>query len=666
MAKTSVLTILIQLAKKGAADREVIKGLAELKANVGLAMGAFAAFTGVAIGVGKALGVAVTAFTDYAAQVRDLGRITGTGAEETSKLIQAADDLTISYESLQKALWFASKNGIEVNIDSLARLADEYVALGSASEQAAFLAQKFGKGGAEMGKLLEKGGTGVRSMTDAISGSLVLTDEAVVAAREYEMQVDQLNDSWLAFKVTIGSGVVPELNKMLWGLNNNAAIMEEYNRLVEEGTEGTGDQIRALAIQNVQIQQYTDGLDSAGLSYRSMAEAAQQGALANQDFGMSIEEITSKNKDLLSLTMDLQAENESYTQKQDELKIKLSELVAEQDKYYEGGRKWKEVQGEIDATKGSIDELAAAHEEAGNKIAFSLLQQKMAADGLSDAEFEALLVMGQQWGIIDEKVAESAILMDKNAQAMAASLATPDGQLMDIVDKANNLAKRSGESWTFYVNIIARGGFPNLPRGNESGPGAGWNNNAAMDQEFDLGMQGQASGGPLGSGITIVGEGASGWSPTAELIVNGMVIPHSAAQWMKDSGILDGAAHAMYGSTQDLQEAHAVYAGRVDTRRARRRARSVAPAISASQSSGPSEGAVLETVSTATEVAAAAAQTSAAVQQRATVEATQTRKTIQEGNDNIAGKLDEMNELLKQQNSTLQRSIVAAVQQVAP
>lgn len=663
MAKTSVLTIMIQLAKEGNADRETVKGLAGLQSSLTKTVAMFGAFAGVAIGAGRALGVTVNAVVDYAAQVRELSRITGASAEETSRLIQAADDATISYESLQKALWAAAKNGVEVNIESLARLADEYVALNSATAQAEFLAKNFGKSSAEMAKLLERGGAAVQYMTDSISDSLVLTEQAVDAAREYEIQVDNLTDQWEALKMTLGTGVLPVLNEVLATINQSAAIWQTATQLIEEHKARTMEQATAMAAVIVKNREWKAQAYELSAGMNTAAGAVDMATQANVEYAESIDEISRRNQGLLGLVMDMQSEEDRYKQKQDELITKVRELYGEQSKYFEGGRKWKEIQGEIDDTKVAIDQLAAEHEEASKRIAFSLLQQKAAADGLTDAEFKGLLAVGTQWGIIDEKVAESAIIMDKQASDMAESLQEPDGQLMDIVDKLNNLGKKSGSVFDFYVNIHTTGSFGNIPtRGTSSGPGAGMANNAFMDNEFDVWQN--AAGGQLGP-ITIVGEGPSGWSPTAEVIVGNTVLPHDVAQQLKDAGLLEGARQAMFG-VEDAFTGGETAMWKAAQRKKRRRTSTVAPVRSTSGSGSQAAAEVSETVSAATAVSAAAVQSSVEVQQQATKEAVQTRATIQQGNTDILTALRENNELLRQQMTTMQRSIVAAVQQVAP
>ena len=58
---------------------------------------------GALAGIGAGLKKAVDSGLEYAEQVRDLSRISGAGAEATSRLIQTADDLAVSYSTLEQA-----------------------------------------------------------------------------------------------------------------------------------------------------------------------------------------------------------------------------------------------------------------------------------------------------------------------------------------------------------------------------------------------------------------------------------------------------------------------------------------------------------------------------------------------------------------------------------
>lgn len=148
---------------------------------------------------------------EYAAQVRDLSRATGMSAEDTSRLIQVADDMTISYEALGAAARVAAKQGITLSTDALAQMSDEYLRLQPGAERSAYLLEHFGKQGHEMGKLLEQGSQAIRDMSDSMDESMILTQSDVDAARELEIAWDNLSDMATGLQYTIGKQLIPVL-----------------------------------------------------------------------------------------------------------------------------------------------------------------------------------------------------------------------------------------------------------------------------------------------------------------------------------------------------------------------------------------------------------------------------------------------------------------------
>src|SRR5688500_9786273 len=112
MAK-SILDILIKTSTTGEKKpSELSKSLIGLNRTVKSAGVAFAAFAGAAFVVDKALNATMGVMVDYASQVRAVQFATGATAEESSRLIQVADDAKVSYESLAKAMNKAVKDGI--------------------------------------------------------------------------------------------------------------------------------------------------------------------------------------------------------------------------------------------------------------------------------------------------------------------------------------------------------------------------------------------------------------------------------------------------------------------------------------------------------------------------------------------------------------------------
>ena len=141
----------------------------ELASVVGLAKQAFQAAK-------KVVEETVGEFTTYAKTVEDMSRVTGSSVEEVSRLIQVSDDLQISTASLEQAMAGAVRKGIDPSVDSIARLADEYLALAPGLKRSQFLVEMVGRCGRVMTKLMEKRVEKIREMGEAVDDSLIITD----------------------------------------------------------------------------------------------------------------------------------------------------------------------------------------------------------------------------------------------------------------------------------------------------------------------------------------------------------------------------------------------------------------------------------------------------------------------------------------------------------
>lgn len=146
----------------------------------------------------------------YAKEVRDLSTNLGISAEETSKLIQAADDYGISVGTITSALQMAVKRGFTPNIETLAKLADEYNSIQDPVERAARLTDVFGRGWTSLTPLLKAGGQAIREAADeAKKLGLTLSEDDVQGARALEVSVDNLNDKVEALKLKVGKDLIP-------------------------------------------------------------------------------------------------------------------------------------------------------------------------------------------------------------------------------------------------------------------------------------------------------------------------------------------------------------------------------------------------------------------------------------------------------------------------
>lgn len=158
-------------------------------------------------GIGKALGgisSSVSKLTNeyiaYGDQVKSLSLFTGMQADETSRLIQLADDAFVSFETLRMSARLLADKGIAPTTENLAKLSDAYLALAPGVERSQFLLDNFGRAGIEMGKIMELGGEKVRSMSASIEDGLIIDQKKLESITATKQALDQFNDSLQAMR----------------------------------------------------------------------------------------------------------------------------------------------------------------------------------------------------------------------------------------------------------------------------------------------------------------------------------------------------------------------------------------------------------------------------------------------------------------------------------
>lgn len=373
------------------------------------------------------------------------------------------------------------------------------------------------------------------------------------------------------------------------------------------------------------------------------------------------------NKSMLSLIGNLQSEYESFTQKNEDLRAKLEELNTAQDKVPEWSKKYKDYQTQIEETEAEIRKLADEHEIAGKRIAFSVLQQKLASDGLTDAEFSNLLKLGESWGIYDKTVTESALLMNHNMELMADAMQEPWGMLKGINQQVNQIREKNGMAFDFYVNIHTAGAFPSLPvtmgGGGAGAPGGG------------PAYVAEAAGGQMQAGAWhLVGDAPGGaLTPYSELISpSGYVFPADVTKHLLSSGLLGNVISRVAGGNILLDGVTNVtptnftnFGGTTFNQSSSNSGNSsVSSSVVTAEVNQAASAA--QTTAIMAETAAAAVQTSASVQQSSAMQTQQLVSAITVNQSQIADLQRETNRLLEEQAKNLPREMAASLIQVMP
>lgn len=200
----------------------------------------------------------------YAKQVRDLGTNLGITAEETSKIIQTADDYGIEVGTVTAALQMAVKKGFAPNIESLAKLADQYKSIKDPVQRAAAMTEVFGRNWTALTPMLKEGGDAIRaSAAEAEKLGLVLSEKDTQAARQLEINIDNLTDRFNALKTSVGNAVIPVLNQAADGLNFMTEAVskattkdEQYRQAIIQATIALGPNSEAVRNLSAAYQDY--------------------------------------------------------------------------------------------------------------------------------------------------------------------------------------------------------------------------------------------------------------------------------------------------------------------------------------------------------------------------------------------------------------------------
>lgn len=515
-----------------------------VSANAGL----ISIFAGVGLAMNKVIGDTVS----YANEVRKLALVSGTGAEESSRLLQVMDDFKISSEQVTAATRKLTAQGLSPTTETLAQLSDEFLQLNPGTERAAFLMENFGRAGQDFAEVMSKGGDAIRQMSDAVNDNLILDEKALQEAREYELAVDDLHDAWQGFTMFMGQAAIPALTNLLKVQDDGARAAE---LAAEKGIN------LAAASRNQQRH------------FLELAEAERVSTNALQAQTETTEEATEaarKNAEALEKSKEL---NSLYVGT-------LGSVDSALDDYNEGLQDSRQALADgkisIEEHRAAVGKLAATYQEKKNEIILSILEMKLAADGWTDAEVNAYLTTGEQLGVFAEgtrtatmgiinnaselvekfeSVGENATgvvapafdTISEGADGLASALSKPVGQAADLNGELTALPN-SGSAWEYWFTIHTKGHVPNLPTFSESDTASGGSTGVEM----------RAGGGYLNMGegaISSVGEqGEEGIIRTDRGLY---VIPANEWRKMKAGGLKAGKGYQLGGRFEsgDTREA---------------------------------------------------------------------------------------------------------------
>jgi hypothetical protein len=509
----------------------VLKGIGSamtgLNSAVELVQKAYAAYD-------KTIGEAMRETVSYADEVRRLSQITGASAQQTSRLIQTADDLKISTEALTAAQRRLSKDGISLTTEQLARLSDEYLAIGNAADRARFLQEKFGRGGFQFAEAMKQGGDVIRKMADSQADNLILTAKQVDQAREYEKAVDAAEDAWAGVKYQIGNAVLPAttelINRMTGNEGLDAAIKRINAGLSQSNRYGAQDTARASMEALKNTPEYIEAAERALEDFRNEErsasdsgqdllmteeELAEQAATLAQEQAVAAQAVQDSNAAFLSNVETListqqsidgyNAKQEEIRQKQDDVANAINNAIAMG--YSPMGQKVTELQRQYQALSEELMTNSQAFLDNAEAIALANMQKAAASEAsangteITEEEQQAINDFAVATGQWTQQAANLATAQDLMAEALLEGTMTAE-QFEKVMDAIMALPPDKKLTVQMVMDIVNQTGTTSSSSGgtvDEGAPDAG----------------AQAAGGPLRAGQwTLVGDKPGG-IPTA-------------------------------------------------------------------------------------------------------------------------------------------------------
>lgn len=351
---------------------------------------------------------------DNAIAVGNFARSLGTTTEEASRLKEVADDTGISLDSLKTSLKLAQKDGFEPNIEGLARMADEYNALAPGVERTQFLLDRFGKSGEEMGKLLEKGGAGIRAMSDAMDEGLIVTQKAYEQARQYQISVDAIKDSWDALTYKAAPPLIDAMTNII---DYQRDWMRAQEMAKEQGIVWTG-------VINLQTQRLLD----AAAAEREQADAALLAVDASQEAGGEFETEAEKASRLAEEAKAAEQAIKDMTEANKEYVNQIEKVSGINQDYEKGladaNKALADGKITIDEYNSKLEELAAKREDTTKRMMLSMLEQQLAQNKFTIEERDALIQQGVEWGIYSETAVADMAAAQKKVDELTKKYAT--------------------------------------------------------------------------------------------------------------------------------------------------------------------------------------------------------------------------------------------------
>ena len=334
-----------------------------------------------------------------------------------------------------------SKNTYKEYAESIGKTANE---LTKQEKTQALLNKVLEEGNAQIeaagGLVLDNAGRYEKWNAELANTKEYLIEDTLQMSRLADMGADLLKS---IREITGEQGLFEFFFKNATGVNALAVALDFMNSRVKSGKEeqeaavdaanAHGKALEDLGETSADVAQQQEELEKAITNAnKTMLSTVERIASENENYAESYNRITEElaksaqdRADKLQeidtkYYEDRQALLENSLLTDEERNMRLAELeTAHAEKYAEINEQFNESD---EKRKEKLVELEEEHTRASNQIIYNLLEQKLAQDGLSNAELEFLLQKGEAWGLYSSTVVDEAKKAIAEADNLAASI----------------------------------------------------------------------------------------------------------------------------------------------------------------------------------------------------------------------------------------------------
>lgn len=266
--------------------------LADIKAGLDIAGNALRI-------MGDALDATVMKAADWGDSMGDLAQLTGATVKETSAMAATFELMGVGVGTLESAMKTMTKQGLQLNLETLKKLSAEYQAIQDPVEQNEFLFKKFGRAGIEMAEIMGKDADELERLgaAAALSGK-VIDEQAASAAENFNIELAILKQKSEGAAIAIGNALIPTLTDAIEGGENWVKMWAAVNLLIQKNTgiiteEQAALRAAALAAGDVSavfteqfdpaITSTTDAVDRQNERLAAMSATVATAAVPNVD-----------------------------------------------------------------------------------------------------------------------------------------------------------------------------------------------------------------------------------------------------------------------------------------------------------------------------------------------------------------------------------------------